>query len=522
MFKEEYIKNLFPFPPRDNQLEIVTKILTAFRNGKKHVVLSLPTGGGKSVIAYAVAKHFGEAYILTNQKVLQEQYKKDLDVPYILGRSNYICKKDATLTCEMGLCKRITENYCDDCPYLMDRAVARDNWITNMNYAYYLNITKARSLDKRNLLVMDESHVIENEMIKAGTIKITTGTLSAFGLDYLDLPKKKSTDWEKRIWLFEEFFPRLREQYLFLKNQIQQCEQWKFTKEIKKMISKMMAAERLVNIIAEIKKELADHQKVIIQADTDFIEFKVLYGYNLFAKYFENQAYKFLHMSATILNKMQYCKKLNLSEDEVEYLEYESDFPVENRLIHYTPVGSLAWKKKAQTIPKLIEKVKEILAAHPDEKGIIHTVNYELAEIIVDQLYGTNEGSRLIIPRGKNKQAILNSFYTSKNPYVLISPSLAEGLDLKDDLSRFCIICKMPYANIADKWVKTRLSLDATWYANFTAEQLVQMSGRSIRNKTDYAKTYILDEEFMRFAETNHFLLPDWWKKAVIDESASD
>lgn len=61
-------------------------------------------------------------------------------------------------------------------------------------------------------------------------------------------------------------------------------------------------------------------------------------GFNLFKKYFEHIADYFLHMSATILNKHQYCKKLNLNEDEVEYLEYESEFSIDNRLIYYAPV----------------------------------------------------------------------------------------------------------------------------------------------------------------------------------------
>ena len=80
---DQKITDLFPFTPRGKQLEIVRNILTAFLSGKKHVVLSLPTGGGKSVIAYAVANYFKEAYVLTNQKILQEQYKNDLGVPYI-------------------------------------------------------------------------------------------------------------------------------------------------------------------------------------------------------------------------------------------------------------------------------------------------------------------------------------------------------------------------------------------------------------------------------------------------------
>jgi Rad3-related DNA helicase len=515
---DEKLNKLFPFPPRGKQLEIVRKIISAYLNGKQHVVLSLPTGGGKSVIAYAVSKYFQEAYILTNQKVLQEQYKRDLNVPYILGRSNYICAQNNQLTCELGMCKRQSANYCDKCPYLADKISTRNNWITNMNYAYFLNITKAKNLPHRSLLVMDESHVLENEMIKAGTIKFADNTFKALGIGDLKLPKVKDSDYDKRNWLFETVLPRVREEYLYLKNQIKQFEKFNFTKETKKIISRYMATDRIVSIISEIQKELADHQKVIIQSNKEYIEFKVLYGYNLFDKYFAKQADYFLHMSATILNKEQYCRKLNLDYDDVEYLEYDSEFPIENRLVHFTPVGSLSWKNKANTIPELVKRVREILQQYPDSKGIIHTVNYELAEVIIDQLYGTAEGSRLLMPRGTNKQSILNTFYKSNNPYVLISPSLAEGLDLKDDLSRFCIICKMPYANIADKWVKTRLTLDPNWYANHTAETLVQMCGRSVRSKDDFATTYILDEDFLRFAETYYYLLPNWWKDSVVCE----
>lgn len=515
---DDEIRKLFPFQPRGKQLEIVKKIIEGFRSGKKHVVLSLPTGGGKSVIGYAVSKYFGESYILTNQKVLQEQYKKDLKVPYILGRSNYICAKDANLTCEMGSCKRMSSNYCHNCPYLICRDAARGNWITNMNYAYYLNVVKANQLKSRPLIVMDESHVLENEMIKAATIKLSEKVLRNLGIFDVKFPKVKDSDYEKRVWLFEYILPKLREQYLFFKNQIQQYEKFNFSKETKKVISRYMASERIVTIITEIKKELADKQKVVIQSGEDFVEFKVLYGYNLFEKYFAEKADYFLHMSATILNKEQYCKKLNLGDDEVLYLEYDSEFPIENRLIHYMPVGSLSWKNKAKTIPELIKQIETLLLKHENEKGIIHTVNYELAEVIIDQLSDSKVGNRLLMPRGTSRQTILNTFYKSQNPYVLISPSLAEGLDLKDDLSRFCIVCKMPYANIADKWVKTRLTLDQTWYANFTAETLVQMTGRSIRSKDDFASTYILDSDFMRFAELNHFLLPDWWKDAVVTE----
>jgi Rad3-related DNA helicase len=514
---DEQIIKLFPFAPRGKQLEIVKKIIEAYRNGKRHVILSLPTGGGKSVIAYAVSNLFKSAYVLTNQKILQEQYNKDLNVPYILGRANYICAENEQLTCEMGACKRQIANRCNNCPYLKAKDIAQKNWITNMNYAYFLRASKSKLFVPRPLLVLDESHIIETELIKAGTMRITEKVLHAFGIYDVNIPSVDATYYDKTNWLFNILLPRLREVYLYYKHQLQQFDKFKMSREAKKIIGKYSASERLVTVIAEIKSELQMHQKVIISGGDDFIEFKLLYGYNLFDKYFNSFADKFLHMSATILNKEQYCKKLNLDFEEVEYLEYESDFPIENRLIHYTPVGSLSWNKKAKTIPLLINKVKELLDKHKDEKGIIHTVNYELAEIISDGLYGTDAGSRLLIPRGTSRQTILDTFYTSNRPYVLISPSLTEGLDLKDDLSRFCIICKMPYANIADLWTKTRMKLDQTWYDNFTGEQLIQMSGRSIRSKTDFATTYILDSDFMRFAENNYKLLPDWWKAAVVE-----
>ena len=122
------------------------------------------------------------------------------------------------------------------------------------------------------------------------------------------------------------------------------------------------------------------------------------------------------------------------------------------------------------------------------------------------------------MPRGNNRQEILNTFYASERPYVLISPSLAEGLDLKEDLSRFCIICKVPFANITDEWTKQRMKYDINWYNYFTVEQLIQMTGRSIRSETDYATSYILDESFLAFAIKNQHMFPTWWKNAVVDE----
>jgi Rad3-related DNA helicase len=91
---------------------------------------------------------------------------------------------------------------------------------------------------------------------------------------------------------------------------------------------------------------------------------------------------------------------------------------------------------------------------------------------------------------------------------------MAEGLDLKDDLSRFQIICKVPYPYL-DHYTKSRITLDPAWYQWRTALTLVQATGRSVRSKTDYAVTYVLDADFERFIARNKSVLPRWWLDAI-------
>jgi len=76
---------------------------------------------------------------------------------------------------------------------------------------------------------------------------------------------------------------------------------------------------------------------------------------------------------------------------------------------------------------------------------------------------------------------------------VLLSSSLWEGVDLKDDLSRFQIIAKVPYPNYKEKRTKAKMDKFPMWYTSQTLTKLLQGFGRSIRSEDDWAKTYVLD-----------------------------
>ena len=122
-----------------------------------------------------------------------------------------------------------------------------------------------------------------------------------------------------------------------------------------------------------------------------------------------------------------------------------------------------------------------------------------------------DEFTKLYIQRD---EVIQEHLYTKK-PTVLISPSLHTGLDLKEDLSRFQIITKVPYPNKSDRWINAKRNKVPEWYYWQTALKLVQAYGRSVRSKDDRARTYILDSAFQYFLRKNRDILPDWFLKAV-------
>lgn len=514
------VAKYFPFStPRKGQFELIEKIINCFLSGKKHVILNAPTGWGKSVIAYTILNYFKEGYILTSQKCLQEQYLRDLNIPYIMGRKNYNCLKNSSLNCEMGVCKRNIKFFCNNCPYLVARDNALSSKISDLNYCYYLTIATRANLNNefllRKMLVCDECHNIESALLDLCSLKINTNLLNYLSIK-TDFPKIEQNDLEKLNWLINEIYVKATSQKSYLKAEVEIFKDFKITKKFKSLSTKLLYVEKLITTITEINKQLKENSKIIINMENpESIEFKLLYADNLFNRYISSNAEYVLHMSATVLNKEEYCKSLGIDVNNAEYIQVDAIFPVKNRLIYYNPVGSLSYKNKIQTMPKLINRVNEILEKYNNVKGIIHTINYNIAETIINNLISKKQGYRLLMPRGENRLDVLNAFYTSTIPYVLISPSLTEGLDLKDDLSRFCIICKVPYANISDVWTKTRMSLSNNWYLTNAAQTLVQMTGRSIRSETDFCDTYILDEDFINFASRAITILPDWWKESV-------
>jgi ATP-dependent DNA helicase DinG len=222
-------------------------------------------------------------------------------------------------------------------------------------------------------------------------------------------------------------------------------------------------------------------------------------------------------MSATILDSRAFCRSLGLTHDEVKFIHVESDFPLQNRPIRPMNIAYLNFNNlQLQEIKtKIAIAIDNLMTKHKNHKGLIHTTSYAQLDFIRENISQTNK-RRLIVTDPKiPRDEVIAEHVNSTKPTVLISPSLYLGLDLKDDLSRFQIITKVPYPDLGDRWINEKRKNNIQWYTWQTALKLIQGYGRSIRSKEDEAKTYVLDSAFGYFVNRNKNILPDWFTQAI-------
>jgi Rad3-related DNA helicase len=243
------------------------------------------------------------------------------------------------------------------------------------------------------------------------------------------------------------------------------------------------------------------------------VELKPIYVRKMANSFIFDKADKILMMSATVLSATTIYDALGIDKSEAYATRFGSRFPVENRPIFYTPVGSLSFKNKAETLPKIVPAVDEILNKYVGQKGIVHTHNFEISNLLISKC---KTRGRMLFQKDFETKAEMLEEHARRDDTVIVAPAMHEGLDLKNDLSRFQVVVKMPYPPIkGNPQLEARISASQEYYDWLTALKLVQGTGRSVRSETDWAHTYILDSDFGWFQRKADSILPKWFKEAI-------
>lgn len=214
-----------------------------------------------------------------------------------------------------------------------------------------------------------------------------------------------------------------------------------------------------------------------------------------FAKSFFDTDYQ-LFMSATI-DKSSFCENIGLEKDDVAFVDTEkSPFPIEHRKIDLLNIRRLRYGSTDEDELEVIKTIDRIMDEHSNERGLILTSSIPRCHKIIRYLSPKNTRRiRLCHSRnqdGKTQDEVILE-HASDPTGVLLSSSLWEGVDLKDDLSRFQIIAKIPYPNYTEKRTKAKMDKFPLWYTSQTLTKILQGFGRSIRSDDDWARTYVLD-----------------------------
>ena len=522
--------------PRPEQARLLTALGDALAEAEddphapRVLVVEAPPGVGKSHVAMTLARWSGDAYLLTSQKMLQDQYEREFgrDLALVKGRDNYACERyhGAPVPTSRGMCRRLRGPVCA-CPYVRAKQAALGAPIFCTNTAYFATLRHwhAEQLRRRRLLVIDEAHNLESQLVGVFTARFSHDEMrSWFGGPLPRLPaaddyrpvlaghvrRLEGSLEEVRIRLEALRPPELAED-LFLAMPP--------TREEQDLLEQR---DRLESALARITffLEAEDREWIVRYPDAPGAELALvpLTVASMARGLFEECAEITVLSSAYLGHRAVLAEYFGLEDGGVRVFSTPSPFSLEQRPIVYRPVGLLSQATRARLEPAVFAEVAAILAAHPRDKGLIHVASYEAGRRLVHDLgvRAPRDSRRLLwVDSAGGKAGALDLHRASALPTVLVSPSLREGVDLPDDFLRFQVLTKLPYPDLGDPWTSLRQQRDPRWYAVETAKALLQAYGRSCRHADDQGVTYVLDAQFARFLQRYRVLLPEWFLDAA-------
>jgi len=539
-----------PISFRPRQKAVIQKVAESFNSGTQFVFLDAPTGSGKSLIGYVLAELAGSAFYLAPQKFLQDQLTRDFGeeginikenrTPMIdlKGRNAYPCnywervlddpdykwgsgvqaaeKKsrysqfaDDKIGCDKGQCKKDGKSklpYCEGfCPYFNQLEKASESKLCLMNYHSFLYQTAVtKKFNPRQLLILDEAHDTSDVLLKFIELKISDASFNMMGIKFPCFDTVSSyINYFEEIDLVNLIVNKIK--MAVASGDSKQEDEWKNT---------LLKYEFLLE---------ADPDEWVVEyevAETGLfrtISLKPIYIDKFCKKYLFSMAKYVLFMSATILSKDVMCNELGIEKHNSKMFKIPCLFPKEIRPIKYKPSGSMNYNNKSETLKQMAKDVNKICDEHKDEKGIIHTHNFEILDYLLENC-SNGVSSRFLNQKDEefegNKQNLLNKHKDSKNS-IIIAPAMHQGLDLKDDLGRFQIVCKVPYPPMKDIQIAAKMKIDRDWYNWKCCTKICQSIGRIHRHDKDWGVTYILDADFKKFYNQNEDMIPDWIKEVI-------
>lgn len=548
------------------QQPAVEAALKAYIIGEKNHIIEAPTGAGKSIIGLLITETICKynnsdtaAYTLTPTKILQDQLDEDnkrlkLGWALLKGQGNYMCLENnenfTKRKCgKLSISQAAKLKCATTCEYIQKRAAAIESHNSVLSYSYWLsamNFVYARLGDiapfqPREVTIFDECHMITSTVQGMFEVEISDNVGERI-VKLADFYGTVELDPEKKVALsellsnFKECFKHLMSMteevalkdvfntllmttsYLYKimdifndfmhvyfprNSNLWSVGQQEFEKNFEKFASVANNMRFFLANNKDIENIVSD--KSTATDGTISLLFRTLNEAQLVTRHVHAYTHFAVWTSATLGGEkgLKTWAEQNGITD-YSYSVMESDFEFNNSPINVcSPTISMSFKDKDKNMGALLNRIMALINLHPEERGIIHTGNFEIARNLRER---TDLGKdRLIFYNNSwEKEKAIESLKNSPNG-IIVGPSLSEGLDLKNDLARFAILAKVPYPSLADSLNKLKLERISGWYEWATVVTMMQQLGRHIRNKKDWGITYLLDSNFERIISSSSF-----------------
>lgn len=545
--------------PINGQDAIVERILIDFFiNKKRNVILSASTGIGKSIIGAVVAKTFSYIFeedensedrvfpsmIVVHSNSLVKQYGetfnkfKPTEFHQIIGANNYHCEAATALSKENVVSnaedcfesiadEQIKKKYCFNCEYKRAKSYVNNTDCLITNYSYhFISRMVSNHVAKRKIMIFDEAHNINEVFCDHNSIKVSKENLEKY-IDEIKLHFAIETKVQRKV--LRDVRDQLENKSVTEANYVSVIKSlmaayrgiarvFKDKNTDKSDVEKYMKLNRIAKRYDDLASKISDllHFKYDHAFDGYDPENKNHYGdkypreFTIKPIFVDNMSDKImsdynLFMSATISDEFMFIT-MGLNPNETSFIKLPPAYDPENKTVVFSGNHKLNFTsmKNPDVLKDINDTVKATLDdAHEDEyKGLILTPSFDVSEMIAANV--PTHTKVFLHKRGTKVDPIIQQFKDYKyGSAVLISPSIYEGLDFKDDYSRFQLILKAPYPSLGDKRMKYIANKYPKVYRIMTLMKIVQGIGRSCRNKDDWAITVIIDKNAEELFNSN-------------------
>ena len=550
------------FKFRDGQREVVEAICNHYlEDPKGTIILDAPTGSGKSLIAMwssHVLKELGKkGYLVTSDLMLQDQYEEDfkrfkLGWPSVRGVDNYECIVNS-LPFSLGDCKMKGIGYeqaeqlkCwSQCGYLQSRKRAKELPVALFNYSYYLiqrNYVEDKMLSdgrevpfkERDFVFFDEAHKVDSIVQSHFSPRIDKTIVTLFkginkhvqkyAINAAWVSEARIEDVVERIMREDDGEELLRHigelrgiAAIYRKVRTAAISaakrSFKATDIPKDWQTFFSRLDRVKDVWCkfddyyDIIKELGTGAIVIKRMEHE-VQFLCLEEALMIEKFLQKKAGFKVFMSATLGDIRSFAKHTKMGNAKV--IRMSNNFSYKKSPIVFVNRHKLSFRERERNLPHVVETLDKILDKHKGQSGIIHAGSYEFMDYI--NAKSKHKFSFVKYDNAKERGGAINLFKKIDGK-ILLGPSLLEGLDLKDDKSRFQIFFKVPYPSLGDPLVKAKMQTFPDWYDWKTGIAIQQGAGRSIRSEDDWAVTYILDACFRSLINKEGFFPPSFTER---------